>query len=60
MGRRRKQKEGNAITTLTTDVSHILRAINSNGLWKSSTTKLNKTGNKQNTLTKNKNKNIMT
>lgn len=60
MGRKRKYKDGGTITTLTSDVSHILRAINANGLWKNSTTKFNKTMNKQNTLTKTNKKNIMT
>ena len=62
MGRRKKHKEGGApITNLTGDVSNILRAINSNGLWKNSTAKLNKTiNNKQNTMTKTNKKNIMT
>lgn len=61
MGRqKRKHKEVGVITTLTSDVSHILRAINSNTLWKNSTGKLNKTNNKQNTLTKTNKKNIMT
>ena len=60
MGRKRKAREGGAITTLTSDVSNILRAINTNGLWKNSTTKLNKTTNKQNTLTKANKKNVMT
>lgn len=32
-----------ALATLTTDVSHILRAINSNTNWKNSSAKLNKT-----------------
>lgn len=60
MGRhKKKQKDQAAITTLTSDVSHILRAINSNTLWKNSTGKLNKT-NKQNTLTKTNKKNLMT
>lgn len=52
------------MSALTGDVSHILRAINSNGLWKNSTAKLNKTitnnNNKQATLNKNNKKNIMT
>jgi hypothetical protein len=31
------------MATLTTDVSHILRAINTNTMWKNSSAKLNKT-----------------
>lgn len=31
------------VATLTTDVSHILRAINSNTMWKNNSAKLNKT-----------------
>ena len=41
--RRRRNKEGMNMATLTTDVSHILKAINSNTMWKNSSAKLNKT-----------------
>jgi hypothetical protein len=48
------------VTTLTTDVSHILRAINSNQLWKNSTAKLNKTTNRPHPTKPTKKNNLMT
>jgi len=56
----RKKKEKTRIVTLTSDVSPILRAINSNNLWKNSSTKLSKNISNCKTLTKNVKKNAMT
>lgn len=64
MMKRKKNKEGMGMATITSDVSNILRALNSNTMWKNSSAKLNKTitHNKNNTINNNsKNKkNIMT
>jgi hypothetical protein len=48
------------MATLTSDISPILRAINSNNLWKNSSTKLSKIISNSKTLTKNTKKNAMT
>jgi len=48
------------MATITGDVSHILRAINFNTLWKNSSAKLNKTLTNNKTTSKNQKKNAMT
>lgn len=53
MVKNKRKKEGLPISNLTNDVSHILKVINSNAMWKNSSAKLNKTLNR-NTANHNK------
>ena len=46
MVKNKRKKEGIPVSNLTNDVSHILKVINSNTLWKNSSAKLNKTLNR--------------
>jgi hypothetical protein len=56
----RKRKETTRMATLTSDVSPLLRAINSTNLWKNSSTKFNRTITNTKHATKNTKKIAMT